>query len=88
MERLRKKDAGQGIVERPLTEEQRAGIAEIRNVYEARLAQAEVLHRSAVLKARDPEELATLENNYRRERERLNSERDGKIEKIRTEHKG
>jgi hypothetical protein len=87
MERLRKKDAEQGVVERPLTDEQRAKIAEIRSVYEARLAQAEVLHRSAVLKSRDPEELATLEGNYRRERERLNSERDGKIEKIRQENR-
>lgn len=83
MERLRKKDAEQGIVERPLTDEQRAEIAEIRNLYEARLAQAEVLHRSALMKSIDPAEIATLEENYRRDRERLSSERDAKIDKVR-----
>lgn len=85
MERLRKKDAEAGIVEHPLTDEQKKEIAEVRNVYEARLAQAEVMHRGAMMKATDPEVIATLEENYRRERERLNSERDSKIEKIRSE---
>jgi hypothetical protein len=83
MERLKKKDAEQGIVERPLTDEQRAEIAEVRNLYEARLAQAEVMHRSAVMKTIDPAELATIEENYRRERERLSSERESKINRIR-----
>ena len=83
MERLRRKDAEQGIVERPLTEAQRAEIAEVRSVYEARLAQSEVMHRSALAKTFDPAEIATLDENYRRERERLSSERDAKIEKIR-----
>jgi hypothetical protein len=83
MERLRKKDAEQGVVERPLTDAQRAEIAEVRNVYEARLAQSEVMHRSALAKTFDPAEISTLEENYRRERERLSSERDTKIDKIR-----
>ena len=83
MERLRKKDAEQGIVERPLTEEQKQEIAEIRSTYEARLAQAEVMHRDAMFKTTDPEAIAVLEANYRREREHLNSERDRKIEKTR-----
>lgn len=83
MERLRKKDAEQGIVERPLTEEQKQEIAEVRSTYEARLAQAEVMHRDALNKARDAEAIAAIEQDYRREREQLTSERDSKIEKIR-----
>jgi hypothetical protein len=83
MERLRKKDADQGIVERPLTDEQKAEIAEIRRVYEARLAQEDLLHRSALRGMMDPAEIATVEENYRRERDRLVSERDAKIEKAR-----
>lgn len=84
MERLRKKDAEQGIVERPLTDEQRKEIAELRSTYEARLAQAEVMHRDALNKTRDPEAADVIEQEYRRERERLTSERDAKIETIRS----
>jgi hypothetical protein len=83
MERLRRKDAEQGITERPLTDEQKAEIADIRRVYEARLAQAEVMYRSALNKTMDPEAIATLEQNYVHDRERLVSERDSKIEKVR-----
>ncbi len=83
MERLRRKDAEQGIVERPLTEEQKKDIAELRSTYEARLAQAEVMYRDALNKNFDPEAIDTIEQNYHRERERLTSERDSKIEKVR-----
>lgn len=87
MERLRKKDAEEGIVEQPLTDEQKKDIAEIRSTYEARLAQAEVMHRDALMKTLDPEAIETINQNYRREREHLNSERDRKIDKIRTGEK-
>jgi hypothetical protein len=83
MERLRKKDAEQGIVERPLTDDQKAEIAEIRRVYEARLAQEELLHESARRSMTDPAEALVAEENYRRERDRLTSERDVKIDKVR-----
>jgi hypothetical protein len=87
MERLRKKDAEQGIVEIPLTDEQKKEIAEVRNAYEARLAQAEVMHRDALMKTLDPEAIEVINENYRRDREQLNSERDRKIEKIRDTNK-
>jgi hypothetical protein len=83
MERLRRKDAEQGIVEHPLTDEQKREIAEIRNTYEARLAQTEVMHRDALNKTLDPEAITVIEENYRRDREHLTSERDRKIEKVR-----
>jgi hypothetical protein len=79
LERLKKKDREEGIEERPLTDEQRARIAELRKTYEARLAEREILHHSALRKAADPEELERLDEEYRRDRERITSERDRKI---------
>jgi hypothetical protein len=83
MERLRKKDAEAGIERKPITDAQKAAIAEIRNVYEAKLAQLEVMHQSKMRASIDLEARATLEQEYRRERERLTSERDAKVEKAR-----
>jgi hypothetical protein len=83
MERLKKKDAEEGVSYVPLTDEQKAQIAEVRRFYEAKLAQQEVLHQSALRRTFDPEEREKLEEAYRRERERLVAERDRKIEKIR-----
>ncbi len=84
MERLRKKDKEAGVEERSVTEEQRAAIAEVRKVYEAKLAEREILHRSALARAADPEAFEKLEEEYRRDRERLGAERDRKIEQIRS----
>jgi hypothetical protein len=83
MERLQRKDEEEGIERRSLTDEQKAEIAEVRKVYEAKLAQEEVLHASALRRTFDPAERETLEDGYRRERERLIGERDAKIERIR-----
>jgi hypothetical protein len=83
MERLRKKDAESGAESRPLTDEQRAAIAEVRNFYEAKAAEVEVLHQSAMRKTAEPDARALIEEQYRRDRERLNSERDSKIAGIR-----
>jgi hypothetical protein len=84
MARLRKKDADEGVSDAPITEEQRQAIADIRKVYAARLAEREILHQSSRRKiADDPEAIEALEQDYRRERERVNSERDRKIEEVR-----
>ena|SRR5215471_14619350 len=83
MERLRQKDAQEGVERRPLTDEQKAAIAEVRNFYEARLAQDEVLHKSTLAKTHDPEARTVLQDEYARERQRLIGERDKKIERIR-----
>jgi len=83
MERLKKKDAEEGVESRPLTDAQKAAIAEARNFYEAKLAEAEVLHQSKLKTTFDAEQRETLLQDYRRDRERLASERDRKIEKIR-----
>ena len=83
LERLKKKDRDEGVEERPVTEEQRARIAELRQVYEARLAEREILYQSSRRKATDLEALDKLEEEYRRDRERIASERDRKIEEAR-----
>ena len=83
MERLRKKDAESGIGATTLTDKQRAEIAEVRNFYESKLAEQEVLHHSTLRRTPEPEARALVEEQYRRDRERTASERDAKIERIR-----
>jgi hypothetical protein len=83
MERLRKKDAEAGIERAPVTEGQKTAIAEVRNFYEAKLAEIEVLRQSKRRGIADPAALAEHDEVYRRDRERLLAEREAKIEKIR-----
>jgi hypothetical protein len=84
LERLKQKDRADGVSERPLTDSQKARIAELRKVYDARLAEREILHQSERRKAADPEALAVLEEEYRRDRERIAGERDRKLEAVRS----
>ena len=83
MERLRKKDAAEGVVEKALSEEQKAQIAEVRQVYSAKIAQEEILYKSKLATTWEPEERQKLEEGYRRDVQRFHDERDRKIEKIR-----
>jgi hypothetical protein len=83
MERLRKKDAEAGVTETPLTDAQRAAIAEARSVYEARVAERRIMHQSAVVRTLDPEERQALDDALRHDLERFHSDRDSKIRKIR-----
>ncbi|MBM3752221.1 MAG: hypothetical protein FJW21_13765 [Acidimicrobiia bacterium] len=83
MERLQQKDADAGIEHTPLTDAQKAAIAEIRSFYDAKLAEVQVLHDGRLRELFDPAERDARMEEYRRDRERLTSERDGKIEKVR-----
>jgi hypothetical protein len=84
MERLRKKDADAGI-ERPIvTAAQKAAVAEIRNLYEAKLAELDVSYQGQLRSLFDPDKRAALEQEYRRERERLTSERDERVQAARS----
>jgi hypothetical protein len=83
MERLRKKDADAGIETLPLTDAQKSAIAEIRNFYEAKIAEQDVLHQSTLRRTLDPAEVDALQQEFRRERERLTTERDAKIARVR-----
>jgi hypothetical protein len=83
MERLAKKDADAGIESKPVTDAQKAAIAEARNFYDAKVAELEVLHQSKVNATFDPAERETLDQQYRREREHLITERDNKVARLR-----
>ena len=83
MERLKKKDAEEGISERALTDDQKNEIAEVRKTYGAKLAQEEILFKSKLQGFPDREARQVLAENYRRDVERLTHERDRKIDKIR-----
>src|SRR2546429_4009427 len=90
MERLRQKDREVGVEERPLTDEQKTSIAEVRRFYQAKVAEREILHRDALAKARSREEVEKLDGALRHDLERLTSDRDRKIDEIKkrppTEH--
>jgi hypothetical protein len=83
MERFRKKDAEAGVVQTPLSDEQKAAIAELRSRYQAKIAELEILHRGNTTGLMDPAAREAAEDEYRRERERLNAEREKKIEAAR-----
>lgn len=78
LERLEK----QGIAppkENSLTEETREGIAEARRRAEAKLAELEILHKGQAPHGGDPQ----AEDEYLRERRRIEEKRDREIDKLR-----
>jgi hypothetical protein len=87
MERLKKKDAEAGVVEQKLTDEQKAAIAEARSIYEARVAERQILHREKQLTTFDPAEVEKMDEEYRRDMGRFASDRDARIRRIREETK-
>jgi len=90
MERLKKKDAEAGVTASTLTAEQKAAIAEVRSLYDAKIAEQDILQQSATknLMGADPAEVEEIARRFRRERERLASERDAKVEAIRQKGDG
>lgn len=82
LERLEK----QGI-ERPreesLSPEAREKVAEIRKKAEAKLAELEILHKDRLKGVYDPAKRQEDEEEYVRERRRIEEERDRKIEELR-----
>jgi hypothetical protein len=83
MARFKKQDADAGVTERVLTEDQKNEIADVRKTYAAKLAQEEILFKSKGQGLMDHDSRQALEDNYRRDVERITYERDRKIEKIR-----
>ena len=82
LERLEK----QGI-ERPreeaFTDELRAKIADARSQTKAKLAELEILHKDRLRKIQDPIKHHEEEEEYRRERQRLEADGERKVEKLR-----
>jgi hypothetical protein len=87
MARLRRKDAETGDTIRELSPEQKEEIAEIRRVYEAKMAEVDIMKRPKLPQGL-PEELREqvdlLNEQYLRERDILAAERDAKIEAVRS----
>jgi hypothetical protein len=85
MERLKKKDAEEGVTTQPLSDQQKRAITEVRSLYDSKSAEQDILQQSAMknLLGADPAQFEEIGRRFRRERERLASERDAKIEKIR-----
>jgi len=83
MERLKKKDAESGVEEKPLTDAQRAEIAEARSVYEARVAERRIMYQSALVATLDLAVRMQLDDEFRRDLERFESDRESKVRRIR-----
>ena len=87
MARLRKRDAESGESIRELTGSQKEEIAELRRVYDAKLAEVDIMKKPK-LPPGLPEELREqvdlLNEQYLRERDVLSAERDTKIEAVRS----
>ena len=83
MERLRQKDADAGVTMRTLSDAEKAQIAELRNFYEAKIAEQEVMHQSRSAAVFDPAGREALAAEFRAEKERLTAERDRRIEQVR-----
>ena len=85
MERFQQKDKDAGTESRPLTDAQKAAIAEARQLHQARVAEREILHHAALRKAASHEEIDQLNEALRRDMDRLATDRDRKIAQIRGE---
>jgi len=88
MEKLQQRDRERGEnAPAALTDEKKKAIAGVRKVFEARLAEREILHRSERAKLQsDPEgeeKLAKLEAENARDRQRIEEQRDRAIEAAR-----
>lgn len=89
MEKLREKDRQSGE-ETPaaLTAEQKEEIAACRNKAEALLAEMEILFKSTRAAATEPEALQKAEQEYTRDRRRVEERRDAEIARIKSGGKG
>lgn len=84
MERLRAKDREEGQEEdRPLTGEQKAEIARLRQEARAKLAEMEILHRKEIAAVADPVKLAEAEEKYRIDRARIESRLESAVARVR-----
>lgn len=83
MERLKAADQADGIVETPLNDAQKAAIADLRKLHASRIAEREILHRDALRRVGDPQAREKLEEEYRIDRQRIDSDRDRAIDKVR-----
>jgi hypothetical protein len=85
LEKLKQKDAEAGVEQKTLTDEQRAAIADARNLCEARIAERRIMYQSQTAGIFDPQELERKREELRRDIAQFESDRDAKIRRIRAE---
>jgi hypothetical protein len=85
LEKLQQQDRERGVASPgALSEDQKKQIAALRQRFQAKLAEAEILHHDQRRKVlEDPEALAKSEEEYRIERRRIEEQREREIEKVR-----
>ena len=83
MARLKQRDADSGVADRTTTDEQKAAIAEARNMHAAKVAELQILQRSKLSAVFDPADRERIEAEYRDELRRLGDDLERKIAKIR-----
>ena len=85
MERLKADDLASGAGEAaPPTDVQKAEIAEFRQIHSAKMAEREILFHDALKRTYDEALRAQLEEEYRIDRQRLESDLERNIEKVRS----
>ena len=83
MARLKQRDTDSGVVDRTTTGEQKAAIAEVRNVHAAKVAELQILQRSKLSGVFDPADRDRIDAEYRDELRRLADDLERKVTKIR-----
>ena len=87
MEKLLKQDMSRAETMPLLNQKQKEEIAGIRQQYQARLAEREILHHAELTKSlalRDPEAVRAVEEAYRRDRSRIENDMETKIRAVRS----
>lgn len=85
MERLLAKDREAGIAEpKRLTAKQKKQIAELRRKARARLAELQILHRDQIVGEADPAKIDEAEENYRRDRDRVERTLESDIARVKS----
>ena len=80
MEKLRARD---DFKETPLTDAQKAEIADTRSLYRAKVAELEIHEEAKMKQATTLEELEAMKDALSKEKARLNQEMENKVQKIR-----
>jgi len=90
LEKLKQQDRDRGESgPEALSADQKKAIADIRARYQAKMAEVEILHRSNLKGAAgDAEALAKVEEEYLRDRRRIEEQRDTAVEKARAGRRG
>ena len=82
MARLQASDEEHGVDSITLSDEQKSDIAEARSIYEAKIAEQQIIHQSKLAITTDPDARSQLEEQHRRDVSRATNDRDQKIASI------